>query len=123
MSPVDPSALCGALKFTRRALATALRAELTAKYEALAPPAGEAFNTAPATVGRRALRNTCLGYLSKLGDDAAQALCLAQFKSASCMTESLAAVNCLASHPGAARDEALGEFYARAKANKAPPVN
>ena len=85
MSPVDPAALCGALKFTRRALATALRAELTAKYEALAPPAGEAFNTAPATVGRRALRNTCLGYLSKLGDDAAQALCLAQFKSASCM--------------------------------------
>jgi len=118
MSPVDPAALCGALKFTRRALATALRDELTAKYEALAPPAGEGFNTAPATVGRRALRNTCLGYLSKLGDDAAQALCLAQFKSASCMTESLAAVNSLASHPGAARDEALGEFYARAKANK-----
>ena len=69
-------------------------------------------------MGRRALRNTCLGYLSKLGDDAAKALCLAQFKGASCMTESLAAVNCLASHPGAARDEALGEFYARAKANK-----
>ena len=39
----------------------------------------------PNQVGRRALRNTCLGYLSKLGDDAAQALCLAQFKSASCM--------------------------------------
>ena len=118
MSPVDPAALCGALKFARRGLAAALRPELTAKYEALAPPAGEEFNTAPATVGRRALRNTCLGYLSKLGDDDAQALCLEQFRSATCMTESVAAVNCLASQPGAARDEALAEFYARAKANK-----
>jgi len=118
MSPVDPAALCGALKFARRGLAEALRPELTAKYEALVPPSGEEFNTAPATVGRRALRNTCLGYLSKLGDDDAQALCLEQFRGATCMTESVAAVNCLASHPGAARDQALGEFYARAKANK-----
>ena len=42
------------------------------RCEALAPPAGEEFNTEPATVGRRALRNTCLGYLARLGDEAAQ---------------------------------------------------
>jgi aminopeptidase N len=118
VSPVDPAALVGALKFTRKELASQLRPELTAKYEALAPPAGEEFNTEPATVGRRALRNTCLGYLARLGDEAAQQLCLSQFRSATCMTESIAAVSGLASHPGAARDEALGEFYARAKANK-----
>ena len=35
MSPIDPAALCGALKFARRGLAAALRPELTARYEAL----------------------------------------------------------------------------------------
>merc|ERR1719460_569792 len=38
------------------------------------------------------------------------------------MSESIGAVAGLASLPGAARDEALGTFYARAKANKEPLV-
>jgi len=47
-----------------------------------------------------------------------QARALAQFKAATCMTESLAAAAALAPHAGAARDEALATFYDRAYANK-----
>ena len=69
-------------------------------------------------VGGRRLRNACLAYLSKLASDSSTALCLDQFKSAASMTDSLAALQALAAVPGAARDEAMETFYARAKANK-----
>ena len=73
---IDPDALCGALRVTRKGLAEALRPELEAAYAELAPPAGAAFDTTTASVGRRALRNVCLAYLSKL--DGNDAVCKAQ---------------------------------------------
>ena len=76
MSVIDPDALCGALRVTRKGLAEALRPELEAAYAELAPPAGAAFDTTTASVGRRALRNVCLAYLSKL--DGNDAVCKAQ---------------------------------------------
>jgi len=118
MDVIDPDGLIAALKFTRKSLAASLKPDLLSVYESLAPPAGEAFTIAPEAVGKRRLRNAVLGYLSKLGDEESEALCLAQFRDASCMTDSIAAVAALASTPGAARDEALGTFYSRAKANK-----
>ena len=39
---IDPDALCGALRVTRKGLAEALRPELEAAYAELAPPAGAA---------------------------------------------------------------------------------
>ena len=66
-------------------------------------------------MGARRLRNTCLGYLSKLGEDETTSLCLDQFRAAGCMTDSVGALVSLASLPGAARDEALDSFYAKAK--------
>jgi len=116
VNPIDPDALCTVLAYTRKALATALRPELQATYDALATTAEYAVDEAQ--VGARRLRNTCLSYLSKPADDEAQALCLNQFHAASSMTDSLAAVTALASQPGAARDEALGTFLAKAQANK-----
>ena len=68
-------------------------------------------------VGARRLRNTCLGYLAKLKEEATTELCLDQFRGAACMTDSISALSALASIPGAARDEALSTFYQRAKAN------
>ena len=71
-----------------------------------------------AQVGARRLRNMCLGYLARPADAEAQATCLAQFRQAACMTDSLAALTALADKPSTARDEALHTFYERAKANK-----
>ena len=115
MSVIDPDALCGALRVTRKGLAEALRPELEAAYADLAPPAGAAFDTTTASVGRRALRNVCLAYLSKL--DGNDAVCKAQFEAATCMTESVGALGPLATLPGAARDACLSTFYEKAKAN------
>jgi len=67
-------------------------------------------------VGKRRLRNVALRYLSKL--DAPEERCVQQYKSATCMTDALAAASALAGVPGAARDEVLSSFYERAAANK-----
>ncbi|KAL1527518.1 hypothetical protein AB1Y20_008908 [Prymnesium parvum] len=115
MDPIEPDSLLAALKATRKAIARQLHSELAAAYDALAPPAGAAFTLEPEAVGRRRLRNVCLSYLAKLGDEDRA---LAQFRSATCMTESIAAVRALVESPGAARDEVLSTFYERAKANK-----
>lgn len=118
MAVVDPDALLGALKLARRQLASCLRADFEGLYAGLEPAEGAPFDISAASVGRRRLRNTCLSYLAKLGDEVSNALCVSQFKGASCMTESIAAAAALASLPGAERDEVLGAFYARAEANK-----
>mmetsp|Transcript_8665 Transcript_8665/g.14574 ORF Transcript_8665/g.14574 Transcript_8665/m.14574 type:complete len:909 (-) Transcript_8665:403-3129(-) len=118
MKTVDPDALCGALRFTRRQLAEQLGDELSALYQKLTPIEGEPFNIEPESVGKRRLRNVCLGYLSKLSDEASQARCVEQFRKATCMTDSLAAASALASLPGCARNEVLSTFYERAKENK-----
>ena len=55
-------------------------------------------------VGARRLRNACLSYLAKLDEEETTALCVEQFGSASCMTDSLAALQALAGTMGAARD-------------------
>jgi aminopeptidase N len=118
MSPVDPDALCAALKTTKDAIASALRPELQSAYDRLAPADAEPFSIEPATVGRRRLRNTCLAYLAKGGNQADFDQALHQFRSARCMSESIGAAAVLAPHPGPQRDEALGAFYERAAKNK-----
>jgi len=118
LKPIDPDALVAVLRFARRSLALQLRSELTAVYEALAPPKGETFTVAPEAVGRRRLRNGCLDYLSQIGDAKSQALCLQHFRDATTMTDSLAALKALAPYPGDALEEVSSTFYTRAKENK-----
>ncbi len=118
MDVVDPDALCASLRAARRALAAQFRAELQTVYSSLTPDDGAPYSNDAASVGARRLRNVCLSYLSKLDDDDAQGRCLDQFRSASCMTDSLAALAALAPLPGQARDETLDTFYSRAAANK-----
>jgi aminopeptidase N len=117
MKPIDPDALVSVLRAARRGLAQQLRAELMATFTELAPPKGAKFTVAPEAVGRRRLRNVCLEYLATIGDAESEALCLAHFRDATTMTDSLAALKALDPHPGAARDEVSNTFYQRAKAN------
>jgi aminopeptidase N len=62
-------------------------------------------------IGRRALKNVCLSYLSTT--EAGVKLAAAQFDAARNMTDMLAALASLAATDTAERDRALGEFHAR----------
>jgi len=115
MSPIAPDAIVAALKCARQSLAAAHEPALLETYHALASDAPYAVDEEQ--VGKRRLRNTCLGYLGRLKTDDTTSLCLEQFRAANCMTDSIAALSALASTPSAAREEALTTFYERARAN------
>ena len=70
------------------------------------------YSPDPASIGRRALRNTALGYLTELGDCATA---YRQFQHADNMTDAQAAVSALAQIDCPERGKALEEFYARWK--------
>jgi aminopeptidase N len=65
-----------------------------------------------AAIGRRALRNQCLGYLAELGE---AKLAYEQFRGADNMTDAMAALTWLAQLDCPERERALEEFYARWK--------
>jgi aminopeptidase N len=103
---VDPDALHVARLALRRSLAEALQPELTSAYRDL--QASGPYAPDPASIGRRALRNLCLGYLAELGltplaDD--------QFRRADNMTDAMAALGCLANADCPEREPALQAFY------------
>jgi aminopeptidase N len=107
---IDPQAIHEARLSMRRALAQGLRGELLARYAALAPSAPYSFDAAE--VGRRSLRNACLGYLAEL-DDIGAGTCWAQFESADNMTDRAAALALLAQFDAPERPLALDAFYQR----------
>lgn len=90
----------------KRSLASAHYTALAAKYNSLSPVPGAPFSTDGEAKGRRALRNVCLGYLNAVdGPERAKA----QFDSAECMTDKLAAMSGLVNmgkeHPKVGRDK------------------
>ncbi|MDH5578503.1 MAG: aminopeptidase N [Betaproteobacteria bacterium] len=103
---VDPDALHEARNTLRRRIAEALAPELSATYRALQSSAPYAPD--PASVGRRALKNLCLGYLAELGHTA---LADEQFRRADNMTDAMAALGCLANADCPEREPALQAFY------------
>ncbi|MCC6715910.1 MAG: aminopeptidase N [Gammaproteobacteria bacterium] len=113
MQAVDPDALHTARNQVREALARSLRAEWLATYEACRLTG--AYSPDAASAGRRALRNTCLGYLAELHDPSIYALCLKQFNEADNMTDTMAALSILANHDCTERVHALGAFHERWK--------
>ncbi len=113
MEVVDPDALHAARNGLRRQLAQALRAELTATYEAM-KVAGP-YSPDAASAGKRALRNLCLGMLMELNDDEARALCVTQFEHADNMTDAMAALTFLANTDCPERVAALESVYEKWK--------
>src|SRR3954462_7487157 len=107
---VDPDTLHASRNALRKALASALEGPLRAAYERLEVKG--AYTPDPASIGRRALRNTALGYLTELGDCATA---YRQFQRADNMTDSQAALAALAQSDCPEREKALQEFYARWK--------
>jgi aminopeptidase N len=110
MAVVDPDALHAARNSLRRAIASALEDQLLAAYRKLESRAP--YQPDAASIARRSLRNTCLGFLSELGT---AELAYEQFKRADNMTDAMAALGCLVQIDCPERDKALEAFYARWK--------
>lgn len=110
MDEVEPDALHQARNGLRLFLARRLEPALRASYARLAPSGP--FRPDPASAGRRALRNLCLGYLTELGGDAI-ALAYQQFQTADNMTDQFAALVSLAQLEVPERLQALEAFYRR----------
>jgi aminopeptidase N len=106
MAVVDPDRLHASRNTLRRDLAYALKDELLRLYERLEGKG--AYSPDPVSIGRRALRNLCLGYLGELG---MSALAYEQFRGADNMTDAMAALGTLANLDCPERQQALDEFY------------
>ena len=110
MAVVDVDAIHAARESARAELGHALASEFTAAYEALQDPGP--YRIDGAAIGRRALRNTALGYLAAADADRGAALAKAQFDGAGNMTDLLAALAVLADLDRPQRAAALAHFFA-----------
>jgi aminopeptidase N len=110
MEVVDPDRLHESHNVLRRELALAMKDDLLSRYRAL--KISGAYSPDARSMGRRALRNLCLSYLSEIG---LSALCYEQFRTADNMTDTLAALTCLANVECPERKPALDAFYGRWK--------
>jgi aminopeptidase N len=106
---VDPDLLHNARKILRIAIADRLQEKFIELYKLLA--SDEAYEPSQQQIGRRRLRNVCLSYLSVATAGDGVELCASQFAAASNMTDSIAALACLASLDVPQRQTALSEFF------------
>ena len=111
MAVVDPEAILAVRVAMRQTLARELRPQLEqayANFQVSGP-----YSPEPAAAGRRALRNTCLGYLMELADPALRARGIAHLKTADNMTDAMAALSALANTECPERLVALQDFYSK----------
>ncbi len=115
MTVVDPAGIHQARETLRRAVAEGLTAELARIADA--PASAEPYSPDAAQAGRRALRNAALAYLAALaeGDPAMLERVARRYRTADNMTDRMAALRLLVDIPGAAREQALGDFFERFK--------
>src|SRR6516225_2374208 len=107
---VDVDAIHAARESARREVGRALSIELASAYVTLAD-AGP-YQIDGTSIGRRALRNTCLAYLAAADPEKGAALAKAQFDARANMTDVLAALAVLVDLDRPERPAALARFYA-----------
>ncbi|HWJ99470.1 MAG TPA: aminopeptidase N [Xanthobacteraceae bacterium] len=108
---IDPQAIHTARRDLRRTVAQALKDRCETVYASLSAP--EPYSPDAASAGRRALKNTCLDYLTALGTPDALARAYRQFSTADNMTDRFAALAILTLHDAPEREKALAEFFDR----------
>lgn len=109
MEVVDPDAIHAARQKAVAEIGRTLRNRLLATYQAVADPGP--YTIDGTAIGRRSLRNACLGYLVSRGDAEAIALAKMQFDNANNMTNILAALSLLSDVECPEREYALAVFY------------
>lgn len=106
---VDPLAIHLARQFVRANIGTRLREQLLAQYHANATP-GE-YSPDALSIGKRALKNLCLAYLTAAQDEEGIRLAQDQFENAGNMTDRVAALSAMIHARVPAVDAALQRFY------------
>jgi aminopeptidase N len=104
----DPEAIHEVRKFLRKSIAQGLRLPLESIYDDLQEKGVYAID--PESIGKRRLKNTCLGYLAEINDPAIHEQCYQQFSQSQNMTDTLAALGILASIDCPQREQALADF-------------
>jgi aminopeptidase N len=109
MPVIDPEAIHAARRFVQQTLAAILKSSFLSVYRANADPGP--YRIDQQAMGKRSLKNTCLGYLMELDDDDVLRLCVDQFRTGGNMTDVMAALVNLANNDRPERAEALAAFY------------
>jgi aminopeptidase N len=108
---VDPDAVFNARKGLRAAIGERHGSALADTYARMI--ATGPYRPDAQSVGRRALKNTCLDFLAVTGRDDAIARAEAQYRNADNMTDRRAALDTLSRHDRPERAGALDDFYKR----------
>ena len=123
---VDPIAIHTARGNVKKSLARKFQIQLKKRYDSLTDDGDVEFKVDSTSIGRRLLRNVCLQYLCSIStteeeQTTAAALAKNHYETATCMTDKVSALNCLASMDGSAatsvvndRDEIIQRFYEEA---------
>ena len=106
---IDPAALHEVRRFVQQVLAADLKQSFLAKYRDNQDTGP--YRTDQGSIGKRALKNTCLAYLAELEDRDVRDLCVKQYTTAGNMTDVVAALVDLANSECLERHEALSSFY------------
>lgn len=109
--PVDIDSLHKAREFLRTVIAETHEELLLSKYQSSLKD--EPYQPDPESIGRRSLKNLCLGYLMSLEHDIYTDLCVKQYKGANNMTDGICALSMLCHVDSKARTECLDHFYNR----------
>ena len=109
MGVADPGAIHTARQTLRKTLALELKEELTAVLGAMQDNGLYSLNSQ--AIGRRSLKNLCLGYLALLDTPSIQQNCFDRFVDADNMTDRMAALTCLVHNRLPRWEEALAAFY------------
>jgi aminopeptidase N len=109
MPVVDVEAIHTAREFVKRTLARQLQPQFQALYQANHRDESGQFDAG--AIGRRRIKNTCLGYLSKLENADIQNWAEQQFKTAGNMTDQIAALTAIVNNPHPATEQCLTDFY------------
>jgi aminopeptidase N len=113
MQPIEPVAVHQARIFTKQTLAGELREHFWNVYRANQDDGP--YRIDQQSIGRRALKNTCLSYLMELHDTQIRDVCYGQFNRANNMSDVVAALAALVNTECPEKDQALDGFYARWK--------
>jgi aminopeptidase N len=113
MEIADPDAIHTVRQQAIRDIATRYRTRFEGAFRHFSM-SGPYSPDAP-SMGRRALRNAALAYVSAIDDATSRALAFLEFRRAENMTDAMAALSCLANSAGAERDRALAMFLEKWK--------
>jgi aminopeptidase N len=111
MKIIDPGAVHAARRKLRHEIAANLGGELLALYES--NHRDEPERSDARAIGRRSLKNLCLQFLSELDTEAAQGLCVRQFREARNMTDQIAALSCMVNSHNPEKQRCLDAYYAQ----------